>query len=100
MRSAELQLDLDTSPALRQFYDFEWQLIGNLGVDLLVELLAPLIGLADGIVDLVAQLGRLWFAGLGLQEPLEPGSLGGEQRSRPGLVHPRLLGSGSRVHLG
>jgi hypothetical protein len=47
-----------------------------------------LLGVAPvGVVDLVAQLGRLRFAGLGLQQPLEPGSLAGQQRSRLRLVH-------------
>ena len=40
-----VQLDLATSPDLQQYFGFHWQVIGNLGVDLLVELLAPLIGL-------------------------------------------------------
>jgi hypothetical protein len=54
----------------------------------LVDGRAGLLGVAPvGVVDLVAQLGRLRFAGRGLQQPLEPGSLAGEQRSRLGLVH-------------
>ena len=32
-----VQLDLATSPDLQQFYGFHWQLIGNLGIDLLVD---------------------------------------------------------------
>ena len=44
-----VQLDLATSPDLQQYYGFDWQLIGNLGVDLLVELLAPLIGLEPAV---------------------------------------------------
>jgi hypothetical protein len=40
-----------------------------------------------GVVDFIAELGGLRSAGLGLQQPLEPGALGGEQRSRLGLVH-------------
>ena len=32
-----VQLDLATSPDLQQYYRFHWQLIGNLGVDLLVD---------------------------------------------------------------
>src|SRR5688572_24199008 len=44
-----VQLDLAASPALQQFYGFKWALIGNLGIDLLVELLAPLIGLEPAV---------------------------------------------------
>ena len=36
-----VQLDLATSPDLQQYFGFDWQVIGNLGVDLLVEALAP-----------------------------------------------------------
>lgn len=40
-----VQLDLATSPDLQRFFSFEWALIGNLGVDLIVEALAPWFGL-------------------------------------------------------
>jgi hypothetical protein len=56
---------------------------------------AGLFGVAPvGVIDLIAELGRLRIVGRGLQQPLEAGSLAGEQRSRLGLVHPCLLGSG------
>ena len=58
-----------TRPTLQQYYGFQWALIGNLGVDLLVELLAPLIGLEPAVKLIVladpaadrrrAALGRL-----------------------------------------
>ncbi len=41
----QVQLHLSDSPALRQNWDFHWQLTGNLGVELLVALLAPMLGL-------------------------------------------------------
>jgi hypothetical protein len=63
-----IQLDLATSPDLQQYFGFHWQVIGNLGVDVLVELLAPLIGL-EASVKLVCMLiptltvgGLLWVA--------------------------------------
>lgn len=59
-----VQLDLATSPALQQFYTFDWRLIGNLGVDLLVELLAPLIGLEAAVKLIVLTIPPLTTAGL------------------------------------
>ncbi|HET7709299.1 MAG TPA: hypothetical protein VFK50_07180 [Sphingomicrobium sp.] len=40
-----VQLELDTSPHLSRFYDYEWAPIGNLGVDLLIWPMASLFGL-------------------------------------------------------
>ncbi len=40
-----VQLDIGSDPALRDFYAFNWQLVGNLGVDLLVVPLSKLFGL-------------------------------------------------------
>ena len=40
-----VQLDLHTYPWLTDWYDFHWQLIGNLGIDILVQIFAPLLGL-------------------------------------------------------
>ena len=40
-----VQLAIGDNPWLSQWYDFRWQLIGNLGVDLLIEPLAPIFGL-------------------------------------------------------
>jgi hypothetical protein len=63
-----VQLDLATSPDLQQYYGFHWQLIGNLGVDLLVEALAPLIGLEASVkaiviaIPMLTVLGLLWVA--------------------------------------
>jgi hypothetical protein len=41
-----LQTGLDREPFLQTFYAFHWQVIGNLGADLLVEAFAPLLGMA------------------------------------------------------
>ena len=58
------------------------------GLQELVDGHAGLLGVAPvGVVDFIAELGRLRFAGVGLQQSLEPDSLGGEQGSRLGLVH-------------
>jgi hypothetical protein len=63
-----VELDLESSAYLQQYYDFQWAPIGNLGVDLLVYPLARLIGLEPAvklIVMLIAPLtvaGFLWVA--------------------------------------
>jgi hypothetical protein len=44
-----VELDLHSSINLQRYYDFHWMLIGNLGVDLLVVPLAPLIGLEPAV---------------------------------------------------
>lgn len=40
-----VQTDLAGRPGLQPFFTYEWKLIGNLGGDILVELLYPLLGL-------------------------------------------------------
>lgn len=63
-----IQLNLDSSPGLQRFYSFEWALIGNLGVDLLIIPLAKIFGLelATRLVVLaippLTVLGFLWVA--------------------------------------
>lgn len=44
-----VELDLHSSADLQRYYDFKWVLIGNLGVDLLVVPLAPVIGLEPAV---------------------------------------------------
>jgi hypothetical protein len=63
-----VQLDYATSPALREFYTFQWSLIGNLGVDLLIIPVAKLFGLELGTKLIVMAIpamtvtGFLWIA--------------------------------------
>lgn len=63
-----VQLAHDLSPSLSQFYSFDWRLIGNLGVDLLVEPLAPILGLEPAVKLIVmtipplTALGLIWIA--------------------------------------
>ena len=59
-----VQLDLASSPDLQQYYGFHWAVIGNLGVDLLVEALAPLIGLEAAVKLIVLTIPALTVAGL------------------------------------
>ena len=63
-----VELDLHHSPWLQQYFDYHWALIGNLGVDLLVLALAPVIGLEPAVKLIVLAIppltavGFLWVA--------------------------------------
>jgi hypothetical protein len=63
-----VELDLGSSAWLQQYYNFHWAAIGNLGVDLLVLVLAPLVGLEPAVKLIViaipplTALGFLWVA--------------------------------------
>lgn len=52
------------SPDLARHWTFEWALIGNLGVDLLVHLLAPLIGVEAAARWIVTLIPPLWVGGV------------------------------------
>jgi hypothetical protein len=58
-----VQLDLAVSPELRQYYTFQWALIGNLGVDLLVVPLSKLFGLELAVKLIVLAIPPLTVAG-------------------------------------
>jgi hypothetical protein len=63
-----VQLAIGDNPWLSQWYDFRWQLIGNLGVDLLIEPLAPIFGLELAVklimmaIPALTVTGLLWIA--------------------------------------
>ena len=57
-------LDLAASPVLRQYYDFHWTLVGNLGVDLLVQGLAPWLGLELATKLIVLSIPPLTIGGM------------------------------------
>lgn len=40
-----VQLELGDSADLQRYFEFQWAFIGNLGADMLIEILAPLLGL-------------------------------------------------------
>ena len=44
-----VELDLGHSPWLQQYFNYHWAAIGNLGVDILVLLLGPLVGLEPAV---------------------------------------------------
>ena len=58
-----VELDLAHSPWLKQYYDYHWAAIGNLGVDLLVIPLGQLIGLEPAVKLIVIAVPPLTAAG-------------------------------------
>lgn len=56
-------LDLGRSPWLPTYYDYHWAPIGNLGVDLLVRALAPLLGIEAATKAVVLAIPPLTVAG-------------------------------------
>ncbi|GAA4750397.1 hypothetical protein GCM10023264_16150 [Sphingomonas daechungensis] len=58
-----VQLDLGDSPWLSQYYEFHWAAIGNLGVDLLVQLLAPIFGLELAVKLIILAIPPMTVAG-------------------------------------
>ncbi|WP_246616839.1 hypothetical protein [Sphingomonas yunnanensis] len=59
-----VQLDRGAHPWLTDWYQFRWSLIGNLGVDLLIEPLAPLIGLEPAVKLIILSIPALTVGGL------------------------------------
>jgi len=63
-----VQLDGGAYPWVAGWYNFNWSLIGNLGIDLLVEALAPLFGLELAVkliviaIPVLTVTGLLWIA--------------------------------------
>ncbi|MCH7629818.1 MAG: GtrA family protein [Proteobacteria bacterium] len=51
-----VQVDGGASPILRQWYDFKWGLLGNLGCDLLAQALIPVIGPEAALRAIVAMI--------------------------------------------
>lgn len=58
-----VQLVYDQVPWLRQWYDFRWQLMGNLGVDLLVFPMSKIFGLELGVKLIVITIPAMTVAG-------------------------------------
>ena len=59
-----VQLDYASVPALRQYYSFQWSLIGNLGVDLLIIPVSKIFGLELGTKLIVMTIPALTVAGM------------------------------------
>jgi len=58
-----VELDLGRSPWLHDYYSYHWAAIGNLGVDLLVMALSPLIGLEPAVKLIVLAIPPMTVAG-------------------------------------
>ena len=58
-----VELDLAKSPDLQRYFSFQWQLIGNLGVDLLIVPLSKLVGLELAVKLIVMTIPPLTVAG-------------------------------------
>src|SRR5438445_8667428 len=54
-----VELDAGRSPWLQQYYAFRWAPIGNLGVDFLVRLIAPAVGLEPAVKLVVVAIPAL-----------------------------------------
>ncbi len=59
-----VQLSIADNPWLGEWYDFRWQMIGNLGIDLLIIPLAPLLGLQLAVKLIVMAIPALTVTGL------------------------------------
>jgi hypothetical protein len=58
-----VELDLATSPWLKEYYGFQWAAIGNLGVDLLIIPLAKIFGLELAVKLIVLAIPPMTVAG-------------------------------------
>ena len=59
-----IETAINVSPELRRYYTFEWRLIGNLGVDLLIVPLSALVGVEAALKLIVLTIPVLTAAGL------------------------------------
>ena len=59
-----VQIDGGASASLRQWYDFHWALIPNLGTDVLMQLLAPALGLEPALRTIVIAIVVVQTAGV------------------------------------
>jgi len=59
-----VQLDYDQVPHLREWYNFQWSLMGNLGVDLLIIPLSKVFGLELAVKLIVISIPAMTVAGL------------------------------------
>lgn len=71
-----VQLDAGRSEVLRNWYTFEWGLLPNLGVDLLVQLLAPVMGLEPAVHLIVGSIPSLMVSGMLLLSRSAHGRIG------------------------
>lgn len=72
----QVMLEIGRSPWLRQFYAFDWRVVGNLGVDLLVWALGPLLGVERASWLIAALLPVLTLAGIAVVARAAQGRIG------------------------
>ncbi|MBC2666562.1 GtrA family protein [Novosphingobium flavum] len=89
-----VQLDGGASPELRQWYSFRWALIPNLGIDLLVAGLGPVVGLERAVWLSVMAIPALHTAGVLLLSRAVHG------RIVPGAILAVPLGYSQVLHFG
>jgi hypothetical protein len=58
-----VQLDVGSSAYLQRYYEYDWAPIGNLGVDGLVQLLGPILGLETAVKLIIMSIPVLTVAG-------------------------------------
>lgn len=58
-----VQLDVASSTLLQRYYEYDWAPIGNLGVDALVQLLGPILGLELSVKLIIMSIPALTVAG-------------------------------------
>jgi len=58
-----VQLDVASSPLLQRYYEYDWAPIGNLGVDGLVQLLGPILGLEPAVKLIIMSIPAMTVAG-------------------------------------
>ena len=75
MARYRVELGIHNSAPLARYYGFEWALMGNLGVDLLVVPLAPILGLELAVKLIVLAIPVMTAAGLLLIAREEHGAL-------------------------
>lgn len=71
-----VQLDAGRSADLARWYSFAWGLLPNLGVDLLVQLLAPVMGLEPAVRLIVGSIPPLMVSGMVLVSRAAHGRIG------------------------
>lgn len=86
-----VMLEIHRSRWLAHFYAFDWQLVGNLGVDLLVWLLGPWLGVERAAWAITALLPVLTIAGVAAVARASQGRVGPAAVVAAGLVFGNAL---------
>lgn len=71
-----VQTGLAHDPLLARWYSFDWTLIGNLGVDILVQVLAPILGVERSVTLIVIGIVALTVTGFMMVSRAAQGGIG------------------------